>query len=297
MIQATEPISKAVERPTVGAFHNVPFHEYTRWQAVNWHKLKPFGISALQGHHEMTVPEESSKYMVFGGAFDAAMLEPDKFNADYVTMPLFPGNKNSNIYKNAVAEWVANNQEKIHLTFEEMGRLRAMQRAAQANPTIAALLNGKGKNQLSIRWHDKPTGEPCKGRIDRLCKVPAKVLDPNAAGDVFCMVDLKTTSFLHRFDNEIAKFGYHGQCAFYQDGLAELEPVESLPLIIAFESDPPFDCAVFNMSDAVTHGRKLYRRLMTTLRDCRAKDRWPGICPHGTIPAVLPKWAQEGDGI
>jgi hypothetical protein len=109
------------------------------------------------------------------------------------------------------------------------------------------------------------------------------------------LVDVKTTSFIGRFDNEVAKFGYHGQLAFYADGLAAIEPASITPLIIAIQNEAPFDVVVFTMADAVEEGRKLYRRLLRQYIECRRTNYWPGICPKAGMPCVLPKWAREDE--
>jgi hypothetical protein len=292
----TETPTSSTVTPNIGAHANVPFLEYAKWNAINWHTLKPFGFSARQGRHEMTLPDDATKDMVFGGAFHTAMLEPKEFSSLYAVMPQFEGHPNSNAHKALKSEWVNANASKIHLTRSEMENLLAMQRAVMEHPTASALLTGKGRNELSIVWRDKPSGELCKGRVDRLTRVRANIIDARATGDAICVVDLKKTSQLHRFDNEVAKYGYHGQSAFYRDGLMELEPVEPIPLIIAIQDEPPYDVVVFNATDAAEDGRKLYRRLMTTLTSCKKNDSWPGLCPFGTLPVILPGYAKEKEG-
>jgi hypothetical protein len=114
-----------------------------------------------------------------------------------------------------------------------------------------------------------------------------------AKGDAIFLVDLKKTAFFHSFDNEVAKYGYHGQLALYQDGLETLTPGHVEPVIIACQDCAPFDVAVFRLGEAIEHGRKLYRRLLSEFINCKKTDRWPGICPVGCLPVVLPRWAEE----
>jgi exodeoxyribonuclease VIII len=281
--------------PAIGAHRGVGFADYVAWRATNWHTLAPFALSSLQGRHEMTMPEDASPDMVFGGAFHSAILEPDAFAATYVVMPRFEGHPNSTAHKAAKAAWLEENSGKVSLTADEADRLKGMQAAVAAHPTASALVSGRGKNELSIVWRDRPTGELCKGRIDRLARVPARVIEHGAAGDAIVLVDLKKTSRFHRFDCEVAKFGYHAQLAFYLDGLGELDPAPVTPVIIAVQDEAPYDVVVYSVNDAVEHGRKLYRRLLDLLIRCRREDRWPGICPTGTLPIILPKYAQEDE--
>jgi exodeoxyribonuclease VIII len=278
-----------------GAHFDVPFADYIAWPAVNWHTLFPFRISAKQGRHEMTLPPDATADMVLGGSLDCAVFDPAEFDHTYIVMPKFDGHPNSNIYKAAKAAWMAENSGRVVLTADEMDATRGMQKALMDHPTAAALLTGRGRNQISIVWTDQKTGELCKGRIDRLARVPANLLDPSATGEVVCLTDLKKTAFLHRFDSEVAKYGYHGQLGFYNDGLYTIDPRPVIPLLIVVEDHPPFDLAIFSMTDAVEHGRRLYRRLLDTLHRCKTSGGWPGICPKGTIPVVLPGYAREAE--
>src|SRR5256885_1496166 len=41
----TETPTSSTVTPSIGAHANVPFLEYAKWNAINWHTLKPFGFS------------------------------------------------------------------------------------------------------------------------------------------------------------------------------------------------------------------------------------------------------------
>jgi exodeoxyribonuclease VIII len=279
--------------PKIGAHFNVSFEEYSRWEATNWHTLEPFRRSPKHARFSMDRPQDATKSMILCGAFHTAILEPVKFDRIYSVMPDFDGNHNSKAYKDKKNAWLENHSEAVTIDTKELARLRAMQRELSAHPVASAILKARGRNEISIVWKDKDTGELCKGRIDRLCRIPAAFLDPNASGEVLALVDFKGTAFIDRFDNEVAKFGYFGQIAMYEDGLKTIEPASITPMIVAIEDVPPFDIAVHTCADAVEHGRRLYRRLLDELIRCRKAKSWPGIAPMGTIPIVLPQWARE----
>jgi exodeoxyribonuclease VIII len=279
--------------PKIGAHRGVSFEEYCRWNAVNWHSLEPFRRSALEAHHAAARPDDAGPALVKGGAFHSAVLEPEKFEKIYAVMPKFDGHPNSKVYRDAREAWRAAHRCSVEISADEHDELLAMSAAVRAHSVTSAILKAPGRNELSIAWRDKETAELCKGRIDRLCRLPASVLDPNAAGEVLALVDFKSTSRFHRFDLECAEYGYHAQLAFYSDGLYALEPAPITCLIVAVQSVPPFDVAVFTSADAVDHGRRLYRRLLAEAIRCRTERNWPGICPVGTIPIILPAWARE----
>lgn len=280
--------------PSVGAHNGVLFGQYRAWRAVNWSTLKSFRTSARQGRYEMAIPQDSSEDMIFGGAFHAKILEPLFFEATYAVMPKFPGHHSSTIHKNAKTEWTEANIEKVPLTRDESVRLEGMHKAVLEHPTTAALLTGKGRNEFSVAWNDKESGLLMKARIDRLTRVSAKVIDATLAGNVVCIVDFKKTSKFHQFEREVTKYGYHGQCAMYKDGIETLEPgTDVIPLLAVVQDDEPYDVKVYTMTDAVDHGGRLYRRCLNSLVCGRRENHWPGVCPFGTIPMVIAPWDAE----
>ena len=90
-----------------------------------------------------------------------------------------------------------------------------------------------------------------------------------------------------------AKYLYHGQLAFYHDGLiasGRMVP-KRLPLLVAIQNRAPWDVAVYNLqSDQIEAGRMLYQRLLRRLVECSAADWWPGVAPE-IMPLQLPSWA------
>lgn len=295
----------SIAEPTTlqpGVEYAVAFTEYAAWQAVNWHLLEPFRISAKQGRQRMLAPQDASDTMVFGAAFHSATLEPKAFDEDYAVMPVFTGHPNSNAHKEAKAAWQAANATKVHLSPRDRDELLAMSAAVRAHPKAAAILGSKvGRNELSIRWRDRGSGVLCKGRVDRLCRVPIGVLDrshPNPDAEVICAVDMKTTRSIEEFEREAAKYAYHGQMAFYRDGLMSLNPAALQVIIIAVENHPPFDVLVYRCDeDLLDHGRRLYRRLLTRFIGCEQHKRWPGISDD-VLTLFLPEWAKEpGDDL
>jgi hypothetical protein len=171
-----------------------------------------------------------------------------------------------------------------------------MAQAAREHPDAAALLNGKGRNELSIVWTVSET--TCKGRIDRLCFAPKGVLYPTCADpatSILCLLDVKTTRKIKpgMFDADLAHYAYHGQLAFYHDGLQALAPAPMAVAILAIENEPPFDVAIYRLDDdTLDAGRKLYKELLAMHLACTAAKSWPGVAPSA-VPVVLPRWAQS----
>jgi hypothetical protein len=275
------------------------FAEYRGIDAINWHLLEPYRVSARNARNEMLQPSDASDAMRFGEIVHAAVLEPGRLESDYAVMPRFDGHPNSNAHKDAKASWLASNADRVHMTADEMVAIRAMVAATREHPVASRLLDGRGTNELSAVWR---IGDSlCKGRIDRLCFVPAQVLYPGTTvkGDVLCLLDLKTTRSVTPFDfqRDVATYAYHGQMAWYHDGVQSLEPHPMSVCIIAVQNRPPYDVLVYRMDDEVLeHGRRLYRRLLAMHLQCLQRRTWPGICPTA-ISVSLPAWAREPEPI
>ena len=133
-----------------------------------------------------------------------------------------------------------------------------------------------------MEWTDPVTNLACKGRADYVRSTR--------------LVDLKTARSVapRQFMRAAADYLYHGQVAFYMDGALEsgVLPQEAcFPAIVAVQSSPPWDVAVYKFTpQALDAGRRLYRTLLDRLHECQTADWWPGVAP---APAALelPGWA------
>lgn len=286
-----------------GVYAGIDFRTYISLDAVNWHTLEPFRESAKYARHCMTQPPDATDTQVFGEATHAAILEPGRFRDQYVVMPRFEGHPNSNAYKAEKAAWTEANASRVALTADELAELEAIGEAVRSHPVAAAIVSGRGRNELSVVWRDAGTGVLCKGRIDRLCRVPLAALEPFTTtpdADAICLVDIKTTRALKPFffDRERQKFGYQGQMAMYVDGVMSHNPAPVVPLILAIENAPAFDVVVYRLDDdLIEHGRGLYRRLLGQLLECRTTKRWPGISTNVlTLTPAVREQREVDDG-
>lgn len=302
MTTTNEPIQQT--KP--GVYRGLPFTDYVKIEAVNFHLLEPYRRSAKQARHEMLSQRDATDAMKAGEATHAAVLEPERFGIEYAAMPQFDGHPNSKIYRDAKAAWIEEHKGLVTMTRQEYEECRTMGQAVAAHRVASALLMGRGRNELSLVWTDKETGSLCKGRIDRLCYAPAPAIFPGtdslkASDQVLCLVDLKTTRAVmpgpRDFEAEVGRYGYHAQLAFYYDGLQALEPAPVVPIIIAVQNEPPFDVVVYRFDESeIEKGRKLYRRLLNRHLTCMREKDWPGAC-DSIVSVTLPAWADEHEGL
>lgn len=273
-----------IEAPAPGLYPGTPFAVYAAWPAANHSMLHRFEQSPAHARHAMTHGGlEPTPALEFGSGFHSAALEPERFREDYIEVP--PDlERRSRIGKLRAAQFERHAGTRIRLDHEEHQQILAMVAAIQASPTAAALTFGPGRNEASALWLDSATGEPCKGRTDRI----------TAFAGWSWVVDLKTSfdASPRAFKRDIFKYGYHEQAAFYLDGLATLAEAERRFAWVVIEKNPPHCVAVYEPTSRVlAAGRRSYREHLDTYRRCRETGEWPGYA-DGITPIDLPGWIQ-----
>lgn len=254
---------------------------------VNWSSLKHMLTSPRHYRHALAHPREDTDALRLGRLLHSMVYEPATVDAKYVVQPRFHAGWNDDTAikngwdggKQALAEWTADNCDKEIVPIAHWERAAGMREALMSDATTRAFIEG-GLAEQPIEWTDMLTGIPCRGRVDHI----------NGR-----LSDLKSTSDLLGFDRQIARYKYHGQLAFYSDGLeANGFEFEFPPVFIAVESSAPYDVAVLTVSpEVLAVGRGMYRRALDMLAECRALDRWPGISRGEIRPVALPAYAMD----
>lgn len=148
----------------------------------------------------------------------------------------------------------------------------------------AAELLETGEAERRIEWTDDESGIACRGRVDWLDRGRG------------LLADLKSTrrETMRDLVGDAARNGYHGQLAWYHDGLiaAGLIPADApRPAIIAVQTVEPYDVVVGRLSQvSLAAGRIWYRDLLRRYSECVAAGWWPGIAPE-VVEIDLPTWA------
>jgi exodeoxyribonuclease VIII len=259
---------------------NLPFDEYQSIDARNWSALKH--MSKTPAHYQEAIqnPPTQSPAMLIGSAFHALVLEPDSFDDFYAVAPAGI-DRRTKAGKEAWAEFEASAAGKTILTADQDNTVRQMAAAVLRHPTASRLLSMCGQRELSVTWTDEATGTPCKCRIDAYNKTNGLV------------IDLKTTDDASptAFSRTCAKYAYHGQAAYYLDGLANAGAYSSKFIFIVVEKSPPFAVAVFLCDkDMLDTGRLRYQECLRLHAECSAADNWPGY-PEEVQTITLPIWA------
>lgn len=224
-------------------------------------------------HYRFSEKREATRAMEIGTALHCAILEPERFAADYMMLREVT-DRRASAYKEACKVWSA---ERV-LTGSEADRVAGMQESVLSHPVLGRFVKAPGRCELSVFATDPETGVLVKCRFDKL-------LDAKLAIDVKKMQDLRD------FGKSVANYGYHMQAAFYTDvwKWATGEDLDGF-MFAAVEEQMPHASAMITLDDeAMDIGRMEYRKALNTYAECFDRDEWNGIYQE-LAPVQLPSW-------
>lgn len=247
------------------------FAEYLEIPAINWSTLKEMARSPLHYQHRLANPREDSAGLARGRAIHTAVLEPEKFSEEYV---VFDGPRRAG---KAWDEFEVAHTDKTILKKDEYDKAWHAAIAVKRHPEVVALMR-KGKPEQSFTWKNQETGLKCKCRVDWKGEV---LFDLKSTGDVDA----------RKFGNIAARMMYYGQLAMYRDGAKHDGEV----FMAVVEAEPPFDVAVFKLSDDdLLAGKELYTGFLKRVVECKKAGVWPGrYLDRQTLE--LPRYVFEDD--
>lgn len=225
---------------------------------------------------------EPTKPMIVGSATHTAVLEPEKFDKEYIVAPAV--DRRTKTGKAAYAEFMekAEAEQLIPLKADEYENIMRIAEAVRAHP-VASQIFSKGQAETSIFHHDELTGELVKVRPDWI------------TDDL--LVDLKTTqdASMEAFERACWNFRYYVQSPMYLDIANEQSGFHyNSFLFVCVESNEPYSIAVYyadqEMMDA---GRMEYRRCMEIYHQHKQQNQWPGLNDDKISPISIPYWAMR----
>lgn len=216
--------------------------------------------------------------MAMGSATHSAILEPESFAKQYITLPAGKDRRSAE-YKALCASHGTDNV----LVSADSFQIGAMQSAVRANPVANKwLYQEQGRNELSVYAKDPDTGVLVRCRFDRL-------LDRGFSPDLKTTTDASPRGF----SNAIAKYGYAFQAAFYLDTYywATGTKLESFGFI-AVESKAPYNVMCYRLDDeSIEIGRSQYRSALNTYAECLESGVWNGYEGFAEEMLIgLPNW-------
>lgn len=259
--------------------HDLPSSDYFALDAVGKSDLDLIARSPL--HWQRAVREETPA-MRIGSAVHCAVLEPERFERDYVTAP--ECDRRTKAGKEAFAEFEAANAGKTVLNGDEGVLCHRIAASVLSHLRAAQLLAG-ARAEVSALWKDPELRVRCRARFDALTK------------DGW-ILDLKTTQDASpsAFAKSAANFRYHVQAAWYLDGYGSATgDIPAGFVFVAVEKSPPYAVALYELdAEAVEIGRALARRDLARYANAREFDLWSGY-PETIQPLSLPRWALNAE--
>ena len=224
--------------------------------------------------------KDATPAMIFGSAFHSLMLEPEKFDLEYIMKPMpmllkDVGREVYDLYKKTIE--YAENCGKQVLSHDEWHNLMAMKDVIEKHSQAMHLIQD-ARIENSFFWRDSFSGLLLKCRPD--------ILHDNM------IVDLKTTSDAspRAFQKEMVKFGYHVQFAMIRDAVEKLEGKRIDSCIeIVIETKYPYNIAIYMIDIcAINEGEIKYKNLCMDLKHARETEIYQD---YGIQVIGLPAWA------
>ncbi len=285
--------------PEPGFYEDVPFDEYSAWDAFR----KSDAPSLLRSPQHWLCEQQRPKHndgMTMGSMIDCLICEPDEFKNLFATRPATyasevkkgrgenkvttaiqkPWNLNSNTCKEIAAKLKASGKEVVSQYDTEIAAAAA--EALTSHPLVAAALK-VGTTQVSMVWVDAETGVTCKGRLDLF--VPP-------GHDEFGITDFKQNKNAARgpFRRDMTNYGYHLQGGLYQEAVASLFGGLYPPFNLAVvEPYQPFGVAVYPLGpDSLATGLISARKAMVIWQEIKDTGRYDGYPVFQEELDVLP---------
>lgn len=270
------------------AYHLLPHCSNSRLSLL---KRSPAHLLA-----DLTTARPTSDAMRLGTAIHSAVLEPADFAVRFTVAGQCEATKkgdgercrNGGTHR-AGGEWrcgqhkAAGDWDRVEvLSAADFAVCAGVSETVRRHPRIGKLLDGAGRNELTVVWDDNETGVRCKARIDRLVESFGGVL-----------LDLKSSldARLDAFERKAFELGYFRQAPFYQDALAAHGIPASHLVFVAVEKEPPFAVAGYRLSEiAADAGRDELRALLARYAECVSRNDWPAY-DTDIRELSLPAWA------
>lgn len=195
---------------------------------------------------------ESAPVLDFGTAVHCALLEPARFEDEYVALPV---QRADMIHEADMALIKAERSDVYFITEAQMQAVRGICDHVRQLPEVMALLRD-GLAERSLFWQDEATGIRCKIRPDLLV-LPHLILE------------LKTTfnPSLAVFQRTALMQRYHLSAAMYLDGVAQVTGHRPRYMYLVAGRHAPNEVLTFLPSEAMLReGDRLYRQALTVIK-------------------------------
>ncbi|MGP1680346.1 MAG: PD-(D/E)XK nuclease-like domain-containing protein, partial [Burkholderiales bacterium] len=251
-----------------GIYPNLPNAEYHSGEGISKTGLDLFNQSPALVQWSRDCPRDDEVMAAdFGDALHAILLEPDRFDREFIVAP--ECDKRTKEGKAVFAQFMAVSEGKTVLSAEEHKKLLLMRGSALAHPTARWLLNTPGSVEDSIYWIDEPTGELCRIRPDK------------RLSEHHVIVDVKSCDDIGRFQKSLEDYRYWFQDGMYSEGYERTfgeAPGFLLLVVQKTRALNRYPVDVFELTpEGKQEGRDEFRRLIGLYHDAKVTGDWAGV--------------------
>ena len=235
-------------------------------------------IDRSPSHYRYREPRRPTRAMEMGTAIHTAILEPDRYAAEYMLLTDVHV-RTASEYKQAVK---THTSERV-LVSHDADHVAGMQESVYANESAANLLDAEGSCEVSAFVECPDTGILLRARFDKLTH--------DGIG-----IDLKKTRDARpdKFSRSVYDYRYHVQDAFYSHvyKLITGEPIKAFK-IIAVEENMPHSTHVYQLDDeAKAEGKRQFTRNLSDYAESVNSGHWRGYVVESELLS-LPTWVMN----
>ena len=235
-------------------------------------------VNRSPAHLAYAQKREPTRNMAIGSAIHCAVLEPQRFEQDYMVLHGINDRRKSE-YREAVKARSAD----LVLTGNEGDNVLGMQAAIQLNQTAQAALELGGYAELSAFVMCPDTGVQLRCRYDWVSLINHDC------------IDLKKTQDIRydAFQKSVANYRYHVQDAFYSYVYQLITDSKLRFRFLTVEEQQPHANKLYELdTEAKQVGARRFKDDLATYKQANESGDWQGIAQDDELLS-LPMWALD----
>lgn len=267
------------KRVFLDGIHDITTDEYHGSAGISRSQLIELGVSPFHYYSkyidDAAPQKESTDALVFGNLVHTMVLEPDKFDEEFIIQPKI--DRRTNAGKLAYNQFTGTVAGRLAVTIEQMETANLIAESVNKNDMARKLLKSC-KIEKSIYFTDKDTGIQFKVRPD--------------AWNESLVIDLKTTNDASPggFKKSAYNYGYYLQAGMIKKALESIGIELKTFLFVAVEKQYPYAIGLYVLSnDALEKSVEQFEHLKFIYAHCMKENKWPDF---GVNVLEFPAWAK-----
>lgn len=266
-------------------FYRESFFDYIKGEGINRSFLHEM-IMWTPGHAKWKAEhEEITPALRLGDAFHAAILEPERFAKEYVTLPLDckPGSGTGMKARKEAFEFGATEKGQTIIQPADQQNIKEMVAVIQSDQEALDLLCD-GESEISGYFMEEEYGILTKIRLDYINKKHQIIVDLKSCADAR-KGPFRKSGYDH---------GYDMQAFMALNGVTQITGQAHNDFkFICVESKDYHGLKIYDADqEMLDTGYKKYQRAMVLYKECLERNEWDGY-DSTSEPLGSPSWAKE----